>query len=477
MNSTTSPKRIAVIGGGISGLAAAHRLATANPQPTVRLFERGSRLGGVINTVRRDDFLFERSADSFLDDVSMPWARELAESVGLGDQLIGTDPRFRRALVLRAGRLYPVPDGFRLMAAPRVRQIMLTPILSPWGKARLAYERFVRPANAEIDESLSQFATRRCGREAYERLIQPLVSGIYTADPDRLSLKAALPQFAAMEQKHGSLTRAMRRAKHRSPAQGTSGARYAQFLTPRGGLMTLVDAVAQSLPNETIVTNATIQSIARDGEQWLVVDGDNKSHRFDAVISATPAASTAELVKSFDSHLANELQTIEHASVAIVSAAYRREQIGHPLDAFGLVIPAVENQQILSVSFSSVKFAGRAPDDHVLLRVFVGGAMQEQLVDLQDDEIQQLVTRELAQLLDCRGKPRFWDITRWTKVTPQYHVGHLDRLKKIDEQLARHPGLSLAGSAYRGIGIPQCIRSGRTAAEKIAAVLGLALAS
>jgi oxygen-dependent protoporphyrinogen oxidase len=462
------PKRIAVIGGGISGLSAAHRLLELAPNCQVTLFESSDRLGGVIRTERCDDYLVEHGAD--MVTTREPWALDLCRRLGIESELINTNSQHARAFVVRRGRLYPVPDGFALMSPGKAWPIIKTPLLGVGAKLRMAWEYFVPARMDGSDESLEQFVTRRLGRQAYERLVQPLIGGIYTADPTKLSMQAALPQFVEMERTHGGLLRAIRRSR---PTEGetrikSAGARYGLFVAPRGGMQTLLDALVASLSRAYIRCNAAVRSLTRaKNGGWTLQAGEGIPEGFDAVIVAAPAQRAADLLVSLDETLAEDLRGIEYASVAIVVFGFRRNQFRHPLDGFGLVVPQIEHRGILAASLASVKFPGRASEDRVLMRVFIGGACQPELVELPDNDLRELAVNELAELLGVSGAPELFRVVRWRKAMPQYHVGHLDRVARIEQRLASFPDLALAGNAYRGVGIPFCIRSGEQAAEKI----------
>jgi oxygen-dependent protoporphyrinogen oxidase len=434
----------------------------------VHLFEAGDGLGGVIFTERYEGFLIEHSADMFITNV--PWALDLCRRVGLENQLIETRADHRRSFIVHRGRLCPVPEGFTLMSPVRIWPMLTTPLLSLRGKLRLGWEYFTPARRQGQDESLASFATRRLGREAYERLVQPLIGGIYTADPQRLSIMATMPQYVAMEQQHGSLIRGVRQAARNSQAEQTaSGARYSMFVTPRDGLSSLVEAIAARLPEGCVRLNTAIESLILrpDGKWQLDVRCSGPAEVFDAVIVATGASRAAGLLTGTAPKLSSELSKIPHASTALVIVGYRRQQIAHPLDGFGFVVPIVEQRRILACSFSSIKFAGRAPPDSVLLRVFVGGACQADLLELSDDEIKRLVSDELNELIAARGESLFCKVIRWHDTMPQYHVGHLELVERIEQHAAALPNFQLAGNAYRGVGIPHCIRSGEQAAERV----------
>lgn len=474
-------RRVAVIGGGISGLAAALRLTELDPAAEVILFEASGRLGGVLGTELRDGYLIERSADMFT--TREPWALDLCRRVGLEGELVETDRRFRQAYVVRRGKLIAVPDGFTLMGPAKVWPVVATPLLSPLGKLRLAAERFVPSRQSDDDESLRSFVVRRMGREVFDRLVQPLIGGIYTADPAKLSLKATMPQFLEMERKYGSVTAGMlkQQAAKRTKAKqagascaAESGARYGMFLAPRLGMQQLIDAVAAKLPVGCVRLNTAIDRVERTDNGWrlwLQGSGDSTgtSETFDDLIVAAPARGWERLLGGIDQQLASLVGEITYASCSVAVLGYRREQIEHRLNLFGAVAPAIEKRKVIAISAASVKFPGRAPEGRVLLRVFVGGALQPELAQLPDDQIQQLVRKELAELLGVHGDPEFCQINRWLGTMPQYHVGHLDLVERIEQWAAAIPQFALAGNAYRGVGIPFCVRSGEQAAERVVA--------
>jgi oxygen-dependent protoporphyrinogen oxidase len=468
--------RIAVIGGGISGLAAAYYLRQLRPELSVDLFEASDRLGGVLETIRDGEYLIERAADNFLRGPSAPWAEQLCEQIGFADQLIPTSQQHRGAHVYWHGRLHSVPAGFQLMAPTRMWPILTSRLLSPWGRLRLCLEPFIREPKAGCDESLAEFAQRRLGREAFERLVQPLVSGIYTAQADRLSVAAALPQMVQLAREHGSLYRAMRsRKRSTGESQQARGARYSLFVAPRGGMSDFVNAVAAQLSNTRVHRSAQVQRLRPSSDSAWHVDvagtaGTSNMETYAAVIVALPANAAARVLAELpDPSLAGELSEIQYASSAVVSCGFAHAQIRRPLDAFGCVVPAAARRQVIAISYSSRKFPGRAPAGHDLLRVFVGGAVQPDLLDRTDSKLIELVRDELADLLGVEGEPQMCHVVRWQHTMPQYLLGHLDRVARI-EQLRQHwPGLYLAGNGLSGVGIPQCVRSGREAAEQVAA--------
>ena len=466
--------RIMVIGGGISGLAAAHRLTEIAPQAEVRLIESSERLGGVLQTTSVDGYLLEHSADNFIVTDELPDAGKLCERLGLASELLDTNRAHRRALILRGRTFYPVPEGLQLMTTPNVWPIIRSGLLSWKGKLRLAAEPWIRQRAEPEDESLAQFATRRLGREAYERLVQPLVAGIFTADPEKLSMQAALPQFVDMERRYGSLGRAARLRAVEHPEEGqASGARYAMFRAPKLGMQQLVQALEDKLRRAgvQIDLNRRVATIQRVSQQWQVVFGNGDETFTDAVIVATPVAAAAALFADVAPKLSQQLRGIRLASSSVACLAFRQEQIARPLDAFGAVIPHAEGRPVLAFSFSSVKFPGRVPhDDEVLIRVFVGGALQPELADLDDQRLRCCAMSELRELWGVTGEPLLYRVFRWKDTMPQFLLGHRERIALIEQMAGELPTLELTGNYFAGVGIPQCIRRGELVADRVARV-------
>jgi len=460
-------RRIAVIGGGIAGLSAAHRLVELDPSCDLTLFEAADRLGGVISTVHRDGFQVERSADNFI--TTIPWGINLCKRLGLADQLIQTNPDYRRTFVVHRGRLHRLPDGFLMMAPTRIWPLAVSPILSPMGKLRAALEYFIPPRKDAADESMASFVRRRLGSEVFDRLVEPLVSAVYAADMEKLSVLATLSRFREMEIKHGSLIRAMRK-QMRVHKQGRteSGARYSMFVTLRDGLSSLVEAMAARLPGGSVRLNTKVEWLELIGNRWRVWTNSTVED-FDTTILATSSTVAATLLAKVDAKLSVELASIQHSGTAIVSLGYNEQQIGHPLDGMGAVVPAIENSPILACSFSSRKYAHRVPQGKALLRVFVGGARRPDLAEMPDDHLLPLVREHTEKLFQIHGEPVFCDIAHWPGTMPQYHVDHVELVAGIEVKVSSLPNLHLVGNAYHGVGIPDCIHGGELAAEKILA--------
>jgi oxygen-dependent protoporphyrinogen oxidase len=473
-------KRIVVIGGGIAGLAAAHRVSEFNNQRVlgleVILLEASSRVGGSIATEKIGDFLIEAGPDSFISE--KPWALRLCERLGLGSRLVSTQPEYHKIYVVHRGRLEPLPEGFFLLAPTRAWPFVQTPLFSWAGKLRIAAELFLPRGSDNGDESLGAFVRRRFGAEVLERVAQPLIGGIYASDPETLSLAATMPRFKEMERTQRSVIRAIwseQKGRARTREAG-SGARWSLFVTLLGGMQELVDAIAQRLPEGSIHPNSRVKSLAYDHTNggWRV-STDNEILNADAVIIATPTFRAGEMVASLEGGAANELKQIAYASTATVSLAYRREDFPHALDSFGFVVPAVESRKIMACTFSSLKYPGRAPPGHVLLRAFIGGSLQPELLEQDNSTMENNVRDELSRLLGVTAEPLISRVWRHPDSMPQYNVGHQARIERIEMQLAKLPGLALAGSAYHGVGISDCVRTGEEAAEKLLAQLQAAV--
>ena len=480
------PSQYIVVGAGLAGLIAAEALAcppSGRQAADVTLIDQAPRAGGVIGTVRRDGWLVECSADSFL--ATRPEGMALVLRLGLSDELLPIAPGVRRALIFRGGRTLPVPAGFRLLAPGRIDSIIGSELLSPAGKWRVLMERLIPPRARSTppveDESLESFAVRRLGREAFERIVQPLVAGIWTADPARLSMAAACPEFWEMEVRHGSLS-AGERARLRQGDAGpeASGARYGQFVTLASGMETLVARLAARLETagvrRIVGTAQKLERQANDG--WsLTVESQTagggspppETLRAEGVVVAVPSAAAAALLTPVDRELAAQLGEIEYAGSAVVSLGFKRTDVAHPLDAAGMVVPRIEGRKALAISFSSSKFPHRTPAGCVLVRVFLGGALDPAVNQLNDEALVALALGEAAEIIGARGDPLLVQVNRWARAMPQYHLGHLSRVARIKERLQQFPGLALAGNAYEGVGIPQVIASGQAAATRLLA--------
>jgi len=451
--------RIAVVGGGISGLAAAYRLRQALPQARLTVFEAGPRWGGVIASRHLHGALCELGPDSLL---RKPAALALIHDLGLDGELLETRRGARRALIVQGQELLPIPEGFYLLAPGRLWPFLRSPLLSPLGKLRMALDLLL-PARAHDapDESLAGFVRRRLGAEALERLAQPLVAGITTADPELLSVAAVFPQLVAMESRHRSLLVAMRDRLRESPA---SGARYGLFITLAGGMQRLTDALVASLALTPAVCTLQASSAITALEfttpprpvhphPAVRLTTTHGSWEGDRVVLALPAHASARLLERTDPALAALLASIPYAPVATVNLGWPRSHCPRLPEAAGFVVPAVEGRALIAATFADRKFAGRAAPDQVLVRAFLGGALRPEVLALADDELAAVAAHEVAELLRIAAPPAWSLVARYPQAMPQYTVGHQARLAAIAARAARHAQLALLGNGFTGIGI------------------------
>ncbi len=458
-------RRAIVIGGGITGLTTAYRLQREAAQRDipldVTLLEATGRLGGVIRTEPRDGFLIEHGPDAFIS--TKPAAKALCEELGIADQFIGTNPEVRRSFVLRKGTLHPVPEGFYMMAPGSLKPFLKTPLFSWHGKLRMALDLFIPPRERDIDEAVAHFVRRRLGNEAFTRIAQPMIGGIYTSDAENLSLKATFPRFLEMEKTHGSIIKALRAQKKQAAetSRDTSGPRYSLFLSFKTGMQTLIDALVKALSCD-IKFNARVEHIQQDTDsgEWQVSLATRETLNAEHLCLALPAQQTKSLVQTVSEPLAAKLSTIPYASSATVNFAFRHSDVTHPLDGMGFVVPATENLSLIGCSFSSIKFENRAPDERVLLRAFVSEPMAKNA----ETDIIEACQADLTPLLGIKDAPLFATVCKHTQAMAQYQVGHQEIVNDIQRLTNRLRGLALAGNGYHGIGIPDCIRSGETAA-------------
>ncbi len=458
--------KVVVVGGGIAGLAAAHRATELDPSAEVLLLEGSPRVGGTLRTERTaDGFVIERGPDAILAE--KPAAIALAKRVGLEPHVVGTRPEAHGAYVVSRGRLVRVPEGFSVVAPGSLGGLFRSPILSAGGKVRAALELALpRARDAGDDESLGRFVDRRYGKELLERLAQPLAGGIYGADPAGLSLRATMPRFLDLEASDRSVTLGLARRAKASPRQAASGARYGMFFNFDRGMECFPEAVAAMLEGR-IRTNARVVGLAPAGAGYRVEVEDADAIHADAVVVALPAPRAAALLAPFDRGLAEQLGAIPHESAATVALAYRVADVPHPLDAYGFVVPAIERRALLASTWMHAKWPGRAPEGMALLRVFLGGHARPEAPFAPDEALVASARRELRALMGIEAEPTLVRIDRFLHAMPRYRVGHLERAAAIDALVARHPRFGLAGSAYRGVGIPDTVKSGEAAAERV----------
>jgi len=460
--------RIAIIGGGISGLAAAFELEqrrTSGADVEYTLYESSPRFGGVLRTDQVDGCIVEAGPDSFLTE--KPWATDLSRLVGLGDQLIGSNDSDRKTYILTRGRLVEMPPGLMFMVPTKILPTGLSPLFSWSTKLRMAQELFHAPRSVDRDESVAEFVERHYGREMVDRLADPLLSGVYGGDAANLSVRAVLPRFAEMERTHGSLGRALLAARHQmkqSPGPGHSTPPL--FTSLKNGMQQLGETVVSKLNPSFLLTGVTVQAVQPEAGGWLVSAGFD-SDQFDAAIVALPALAAANVLRMASQDLSRELGAVEYSSSITVGLGYGREVRATLPPGFGFLVPRSEGKLLLAATFVHNKFPHRAPEDRALLRCFFAGGSAEKLWPLSDNQIADIAHHELEQIASVPGKPLFARVYKWKSAMAQYSVGHLERLERIERLRGQLPGLALAGNAYRGIGVPDCVRSGREAAAEI----------
>jgi len=504
--------RIAVIGGGMAGLGAARALEdarAADPSIAWHLFEADARFGGKVHTVRRDGFVVEGGPDSAI--IEKHWPMTMARRLGIADRFENSNESIRKSFVYAHGGLHELPEGIILMVPTRMVPFAASELMSWPGKVRMGMDLLLprggaakaaaATADPTADESLGNFVRRRLGREALDRIAEPIVAGIHAGDPEQMSVRATFPMFLDMERDHRSLILGMlRRRKARLKAAGGAGAPgrpgapggapgaggpggtasppgpRSYFYSFKGGLQDLSDAMVASLPPDRLHSGVTVTGMAPCGAgcgasgagsgAFALQLSDGRRIVADAVVLATPAWASGDLLRSVAPLPAAALSSIEYVSTATCSLAFRRDRVSHDLTGFGFVVPRAERRPVMATTFSSSKFSGRAPEGHVLLRSFLGRAGIEAAAQLDDDEMVKVVRGELREVLGIDAEPELSEIFRWPRGMPQYQVGHVDLVAKIEAQVAKVPGVELAGGAYHGIGIGDCLREGAAAAER-----------
>ena len=472
-------KKVIIIGGGIAGLAAAYRIQEEihnNASVTCTVLEGSDRFGGKIHTLHRDGFIIERGPDSFISQ--KPWTVELCHKLGIGDHLLSTKTEHPETFVYLDGKMVTIPDGLSLMVPTRFLPFITTRLFTWPGKIRMGLDLFLPRRLGNSDESLASFVRRRLGTEALERMAQPLMSGIYASDPETMSLNATFPMFAQVEKKYRSLVLGMlaqkrKRAIQPSPAQKPGYKPFSFFLTMKNGLSEIVDTLMAQCPDILFRNNAQVDAFAKDGNGWKVTLKSGEELEADAVILSTPANLSARLVEDWAPSIAARLDQIPYVSTAAVVLGFDRNRFAHPLRGFGFVVPHVEKRKITACTWVSSKFPGRVPDDRVLLRAFVGGAVNEELAEQDGETIKRQVREELRDIMGVKEEPLFCEVFQYKKGNVQYQVHHPRLVSEIEQDLVDFKGLYLAGSAYKGIGIPDCVKNGTDNAEAALEFLGL----
>ncbi len=461
--------KVAVIGGGIAGVSAAYELARAGAD--FILYEASQRLGGIVETVRRDGFVVECGPDSWVTE--KPWACELAVELGLEDEILPSNDGQRRTYIVQGRQLVAMPDGMRMMVPTKWEPLLSSPLFSE--QAKLAYQR--EPERAEelkasvpdSDESVASFVRRHFGDEVTDTIAAPLLAGVFGGSIDRLSVRAVMPVFVKMEREHGSLIAAFEKSTR-------SGGSAAIFTTLKSGLQTLIDRMVVALPASSVRLREAVMGLERNGSKWLVRTAA-ATEAFDAVVVATPADGTRSLLASLEAAF-DELLAMDASSAIVVALAFAPEKaksLRIPV-GFGFLVPQVgsnvnHDPQLLACTFVDQKFSHRVPEDAVLLRAFFGGEAAPRLLDAPEDEIVSLARRQLSTLLGPLPEALFTVVRRWPRSLPQYAVGHLERMKRLEERVRAFPGLHLIGNAYYGVGLPDLVRQGRETARRVVAPL------
>tara|TARA_B100000686_G_scaffold351303_1_gene449637 strand:- start:1622 stop:3058 length:1437 start_codon:yes stop_codon:yes gene_type:complete len=464
-------KKIVIIGGGIAGLAAAFRIQEEVSLRRVPvecvLLEGSDRLGGKIQTERFDDFIIEGGPDSFISQ--KPAAIDLCKRLGIEDRLIGTNPNQTKTYVYTGRKMRTLPDGLSLLVPTEFFPFFTTPLFSWPGKIRMGMDLFIPKKKDLSDESLASFVRRRLGEEALQKMAEPMLAGIYASDPEKMSLKSTFPMFFHTEQKYRSLILGMLNRKRQiisTPKR--AGNPYTLFMTLRTGLAEMVEAVYEKSPNVIFKTGVKVSSVERGekgGPVWRVVLENGEALCGGSVILAPPAHTTSKLIAGLIPKAAESLNNIVYVSTAAVTLAYRKDKFKHPLNGFGFLSPKSEGTNIMACTWTSTKFPQRAPDNYVLLRCYIGGALREELAEQDKESLEEMTKADLKSIMEIDSEPDFVRVFVNRKANVQYHVGHCDRIAQIEKQLKPFPGIYLAGSAYKGIGIPDCISSGTAAAE------------
>jgi oxygen-dependent protoporphyrinogen oxidase len=447
------PRRVVVVGGGISGLTAAYELAKREVECT--LVEAEGRLGGVIRTERVDDCLVEGGPDSFI--AQKPWAMELIRELGLADRVIGSNDSRRRTFVVRQGKLIPLPDGIQFLAPTKILPVLTTRLLSPGAKLRMLLEWFKRPAKTAGDRSIADFVLDHYGAELNEYLAQPMLAGVYGGSPEELSLEAVMPRFLELERKYGSVSRGLLAARRAAPPSRQGGS---LFLTLRGGMQELIDALAGRIRDRVRIVHgaATAVSAAERGYQVRL---SSAAIDCDAVILATPAWSAAEILRRYDETLAADLGRIPYHSSVTGAFLYHRPPFSRPLDGFGFLVPRAENRLLAACTWVNTKFDHRAPESRAFLRAFLAGEKAERRFADSDEDLSAAIQTELQDLMGFQTQAAAVKLFRWDRAMAQYQTGHLGLKRQIEERLLHHTGLHISGNAFDGIGVPDCIRRSR----------------
>ena len=462
-------QRVLVIGGGISGLAAANHLLATHPDVSVTLVERDNRIGGKILTVQDRGYVIEGGPDSMLG--VKPRGVGLSQEIGLGDRMISPIEANRRSFVLRKGKLHRIPEGLTGLVPTKLGPIAKSRLISPRGKLRMLGD-YVRKPGISTDETLASFMTRRLGDEVYSNLIEPLMAGIYAGDGSALSLQATFPQLQDAEQAHGGLIKGVLAQRAKAQANTNGNGAKPGFVTYQTGLHELVDTLADRILEQggEIRTGAAVSLLERCAHGYRVtIDRDDgpETMRVDGIVMATQAWAAAPLLEPIDHGASAALDHIPHVSSAIVALGFDDPSVAEKLDGYGYVVPRTERRPVMAMTWLSSKWAGRAPQGKALIRAFVGRAGEQQILQRPDDTLIEVVRKELADVLGINAVPALSKVFHWDGGMPQYTMGHRERVAVLESALADVPGIAVAGNMFRGVGLPDCIASGESAADKV----------
>ena len=469
-------RTVAVIGGGISGLSTAYalheRAAAAGIQIRCTVVDAAPSWGGKIVTHRIGNLVTEAGPDSFLSQKTA--AIELCAKLGLTDQLINTNETSKRACVFSQGRLRELPEGLVVISPNQLGPFLRSGLLSWSGLARMGLDLAMPVKRLSSDESLASFFRRRMGRQAFERMLEPLMAGIYAGDAEQMSVQATFPRFVELEQQYGSVIRGMMTARKTGSSAASVGPKRTMFVSLKNGLSDLVDALVRRLTEQgvTLRSSTVVDALRVRSHQpgrWMydIILNDGSALSVDSLVLATPAYVSAELVRPLTPIAGGLLEMIPYASTATIAMAYPRAAVAGAAEGFGFVVPRAEGRDLIAATWTSLKWPHRAPADQLLVRCYVGGVGREAILQLDDRALVSRVREELASMCGVTAEPSYVEVNRWMKAMPQYTLGHLERLNQIEAALSRYGGLVLTGAGYRGVGIPDCIRDGAVAADRV----------
>ena len=470
------PHTVVIVGGGISGLATAfavqEQAAAQGLSLQCTVLESDSSWGGKIVTHRIGDLVTEAGPDSFLSQKQA--GLELCAKLGLTDQLINTNETGKRAFVLHGGRLHELPEGLVSFVPKQLGPFLRSGLLSWTGLARMGLDVLLPRGPSDGDESLASFFRRRFGTQAFERVLEPLMAGIYAGDAEQMSLKATFPRFFELEQRHGSIIRGMTAEKQQAPLISLIGSKRTMFVSLKNGLSDLVMALRTRLEQQGVACRLgcrvdALRVRSHQPGRWMydLILNEGPAVSAESVVLATPAYVSADLLRPLTPIAGGLLDMIPYASTATIAMAYPAEQVAGVVEGFGFIVPRIEGRDLIAATWTSLKWPHRAPAGQVLIRCYVGGVGRETILQLNDTELMARVRAELSVLCGITANPTYVEVNRWWKAMPQYTLGHLNRLSQLDAALSRYPGLVLTGAGYRGVGIPDCIRDGAVAADHI----------